>query len=191
MILIFKYYICLIFSHYKVLEDALIGFGSMGKRGVGRSKKLAETRRKGVERTIITQANVELEESVSEIEGVTVEFEESVSEIGGASILSEEKCNSEVLEALVMKIVEELKSTVREGESQPKPWVEVIQGNRSLNRGMAVDFVAPTFVNGKAKITIDESDVSGELEFWENSIILFALGESLSMNAVKKFMEKT
>ena len=56
---------------------------------------------------------------------------------------------------------------------------------------MAVDFVAPTFVNGKAKITIDESDVSGELEFWENSIILFALGESLSMNAVKKFMEKT
>ena len=56
---------------------------------------------------------------------------------------------------------------------------------------MAVDFVAPTFVNGKAKVTIDDSDVSGELEFWENLIILFALGESLSMNAVKKFMEKT
>ena len=75
---------------------------------------------------IITKTNVELEESVSEIEGVTVEFEESISEIGGASILSEEKCNSEVLEAPVMKIVEELKLTVREGESQPKPWVEVI-----------------------------------------------------------------
>lgn len=56
---------------------------------------------------------------------------------------------------------------------------------------MAVDFVAPTFVNGKAKVTIDESDVSGELEFWEILIILFALGESLSMNVVKKFMEKT
>ena len=56
---------------------------------------------------------------------------------------------------------------------KPKPWVEVIQGNRSLNRGMAVDFVAPTFVNGKAKITIDESDVSGNLNF--GKIGLFSL----------------
>ena len=86
---------------------------------------------------------------------------------------------------------EELKPTVRKDEPKPKPWVEVIQGNRSLNRGMAVDFIAPTFVNGKAEITIDESDVYEELEFQENSIILFALGQSLSMNAVKKFMEKT
>lgn len=38
---------------------------------------------------------------------------------------------------------------------------------------MAVDFVAPTFVNGKAKITIDESDVSGNLNF--GKIGLFAL----------------
>ncbi|KAG5080474.1 hypothetical protein JHK86_004539 [Glycine max] len=59
-------------------------------------------------------------ESVSEIEGVTVEFEESISEIGGASILSEEKCNSEVLEAPVMKIVEELKLTSAKQQEEPQ-----------------------------------------------------------------------
>lgn len=150
----------------------------MGKRGVGRPRIQAETRRKGVERTIITQATVEIEELVEEIEGV--------------STLPEENCiNVDELEIPMMKSGEELKPTVREDEPKPKPWVEVIQGNRSLNRGMAVDFIAPTFVNGKAEITIDESDVYEELEFWENSIILFALGQSLSMNAVKKFMEKT
>lgn len=131
-----------------------------------------------MERTIITQATVEIEELVEEIEGI--------------STLPEENCiNVDELEIPMMKSGEELKPTVRKDEPKPKPWVEVIQGNRSLNRGMAVDFIAPTFVNGKAEITIDESDVSEELEFWENSIILFALGQSLSMNAVKKFMEKT
>ena len=105
-----------------------------------------------MERTIITQATVEIEELVEEIEGVLT--------------LPEENCiNVDELEIPMMKSGEELKPTVREDEPKPKPWVEVIQGNRSLNRGMAVDFIAPTFVNGKAEITIDESDVYEELEF--------------------------
>ena len=44
---------------------------TMGKRGVGRPRIQAETRRKGVERTIITQATVEIEEPVEEIEGIS------------------------------------------------------------------------------------------------------------------------
>ncbi|XP_058746354.1 uncharacterized protein LOC131619255 [Vicia villosa] len=38
---------------------------------------------------------------------------------------------------------------------------------------------------------IEECDVAEELSYWENALILFALGESLSMHAVKNFMEKT
>lgn len=56
---------------------------------------------------------------------------------------------------------------------------------------MVVEFVALTMVNGEIKIVIDETDVAEELEFWEHALILFALGETLLMNVVKKFMEKT
>ncbi|CAK8543301.1 unnamed protein product [Lathyrus sativus] len=56
---------------------------------------------------------------------------------------------------------------------------------------MMVEFVAPKIVNGEIEIVIEESYVVEELEFLEHSIILFALGESLLMNVVKKFMEKT
>ncbi|XP_058774240.1 uncharacterized protein LOC131648504 [Vicia villosa] len=72
-----------------------------------------------------------------------------------------------------------------------KPWVEIIQGNRDLNRGMVVEFVAPQLINGKEMILIEDSDVADELLHWENAIILFALGETLSMHAVKSFMEKS
>lgn len=56
-----------------------------------------------------------------------------------------------------------------------KPWVEIIQGNRDLNRGMVVEFVVPQLINGKETILVKESDVADELIFGENAIILFAL----------------
>ncbi|CAI8600549.1 unnamed protein product [Vicia faba] len=75
-------------------------------------------------------------------------------------------------------------------ETKGKPWVVVIQGNRDLNRGMSVEFVATKVVNGEVEVTIEELDVEDELHYWEPALILFALGKALSMNAVKKFMEK-
>ncbi|CAK8534710.1 unnamed protein product [Lathyrus sativus] len=137
----------------------------MGKRGVSRPKKQAKMNRKQAERTIVTKAVVE-----------------SIQEEGESSKEDEkEEPSSEELEVLGKK-----------EEVQPKPWVDVIQGNCSLNRGMTVGFVAPKIVNGDLEIKkIEQEDVTEELEFWENAIILFALGESLPMNAAKKFMEKT
>ncbi|CAK8575286.1 unnamed protein product [Lathyrus sativus] len=54
---------------------------------------------------------------------------------------------------------------------------------------MSVELVAPLIVNGEVEITIGDADIKDELEFWHNSMILFALGNSLSMNALKRFME--
>lgn len=69
--------------------------------------------------------------------------------------------------------------------------MDVIQGNRDQNRGLVVEYAAPTMVNGEIKIIIDGIDIKEELKFWKTSLILFALGEALSTNTVKKFMEKT
>ncbi|XP_058766770.1 uncharacterized protein LOC131640389 [Vicia villosa] len=56
---------------------------------------------------------------------------------------------------------------------------------------MAVDFIAPNVINGDIEISIEDTDVAQELEYWENAMILFALGGNLTMNAVKKFMESS
>lgn len=45
-------------------------------------------------------------------------------------------------------------------------------------------------VNG-VDVIIEEQDVSFEREFWGNTLILYALGSELFMNAVKKFMMST
>ncbi|XP_058734308.1 uncharacterized protein LOC131606039 [Vicia villosa] len=56
---------------------------------------------------------------------------------------------------------------------------------------MADDLVAPNVIDGEIEISIDDTDVAQELEFWENAMILFALGGNLTMNVVKKFMESS
>lgn len=56
---------------------------------------------------------------------------------------------------------------------------------------MTIEFVAPQIINGEEHIIIKERDVAEELSYWENAVILFPLGESVSMHAIKNFMEKS
>lgn len=37
-------------------------------------------------------------------------------------------------------------------------------------------------------MTLTESDVASELDFWSNALIMYVLGEELSMKAVKQFI---
>ncbi|KAG5049025.1 hypothetical protein JHK85_010128 [Glycine max] len=100
----------------------------MGKRGVGRPRIQAETRRKGVERTIITQATVEIEELVDEIEGV--------------STLPEENCiNVDELEIPMMKSVP--------GKKLVQVWKPTKQTEETLNRNKPTETKAAKKIEEK------------------------------------------
>ncbi|XP_058750189.1 uncharacterized protein LOC131623208 [Vicia villosa] len=70
-------------------------------------------------------------------------------------------------------------------------WVDVLNENRNPNKGLAMAYVAPARVEGDYDIEIEEEDVTTELRLWENTLVLYGLGEDLSMNMVKNFMTKT
>ncbi|KAK2349948.1 hypothetical protein QL285_098704 [Trifolium repens] len=76
-------------------------------------------------------------------------------------------------------------------DSERKLWVDVLTENRNPTRGMALKYVAPTVVNGEIEVAIDEADTASEVQFWQNSLILYVLGAELSMHLVKNFMLKT
>ncbi|KAG5066159.1 hypothetical protein JHK86_009890 [Glycine max] len=116
----------------------------MGKRGVGRPRIQAETRRKGVERKIITQATVEIEELVGEIEGV--------------STLPEENCiNVDELEIPMMKSGEELKPTIGHDCATKKVprkklvqvWKPTKQTEETLNRNKPTETKAAKKIEEK------------------------------------------
>jgi hypothetical protein len=71
-----------------------------------------------------------------------------------------------------------------------KLWVDVVADNRNPSKGLSMQYVAPTVTSEGIEITIDEEDVESEVRYWESSLILYAMGEDLSMNMVKTFMEK-
>ncbi|CAK8531509.1 unnamed protein product [Lathyrus sativus] len=87
-------------------------------------------------------------------------------------------------------ITEEAKKEVE--VTQPKKlWVDIINENHNPAKGLTMEFVAPKIVDGEVEIQIEEADVEAEVKFLESSLIMYALGVDLSMNAVTQFMSKT
>lgn len=73
--------------------------------------------------------------------------------------------------------------------TKEKPWVDIIKGNHS--NGIVIKYTVPMVVNGEIEVLIEEKDIASERQYWGNTLIMYALGEPLSMNALKKFMMNT
>ncbi|CAK8535210.1 unnamed protein product [Lathyrus sativus] len=96
--------------------------------------------------------------------------------------------------AMTNTFVRENKETLTEPtQPQPeerKPWVNVINENRNPARGMAIEYVAPKLINGVFEINIEQEDIETEIQFWDNALILYVVGDDLSMNTMKNFMQR-
>lgn len=71
-----------------------------------------------------------------------------------------------------------------------KLWVDILTKNRNPAKGLVMKYVPPTMINRRVKIKIDETDTNWEMQLWSNSLIMYVLGENLSMRTVKNYMEK-
>ncbi|CAK8562815.1 unnamed protein product [Lathyrus sativus] len=88
---------------------------------------------------------------------------------------------------------ENKKTLIEPTQPQPKerrPWVDVINDNRSPAKGMAIEYVAPKIVNEVIEIDIEQEDIETKIQFWDNALILYVMGDDLSMNTVKNFMQR-
>ncbi|XP_058759242.1 uncharacterized protein LOC131632512 [Vicia villosa] len=62
------------------------------------------------------------------------------------------------------------------------------EGNRLPTNGIGLEYTTPNLVDGEIEVVIESQDVQSEIQFWANALILYAVGDELSMNDVKKFM---
>lgn len=69
-------------------------------------------------------------------------------------------------------------------------WSDVVSGNHLPGHGMAVGFSSPTLVDGEIEIVLEQDDIQSELDYWKNSLIMYVVGDELSMNGVRQFMSK-
>lgn len=46
---------------------------------------------------------------------------------------------------------------------------------------------SPTIIDGEVKVIINEYDIASEIIYWEDVLVMYALGQELSMNPIKKF----
>lgn len=78
-----------------------------------------------------------------------------------------------------------------EEEPPKKMWVDVIRGNKIPYNGISIEFIAPQIVEGEIEVAIEDEDVVPQVKFQETSLIMYAIGEYLSMKVVKQFMIQT
>lgn len=52
-------------------------------------------------------------------------------------------------------------------------------------------YIASMVINGEIEVKINDEDVASKLQLWEKVLILYVLGEDMSMQAIKNFMQKT
>ncbi|CAK8575459.1 unnamed protein product [Lathyrus sativus] len=69
-----------------------------------------------------------------------------------------------------------------------KLWIDVLSDNRNPAKGLAMEYVAPNIGNDTMEIKIEQDYIESEMWFWDNTLILYVMGEDLSMNTVKNFM---
>ncbi|CAK8535666.1 unnamed protein product [Lathyrus sativus] len=53
-----------------------------------------------------------------------------------------------------------------------------------------MEYVAPKVINGVIEIDIEQEDIETELRFWDNALILYVVGDNLSLNTMKNFMRR-
>ncbi|XP_058751687.1 uncharacterized protein LOC131624790 [Vicia villosa] len=75
-----------------------------------------------------------------------------------------------------------------ENAGTPQLWVDVIKGNRLPSSGREIEYTVPKVVNGEIEVQLEEQDLVSEMKFSEHALIMYALGDELSMNGVRKFM---
>ncbi|CAK8530596.1 unnamed protein product [Lathyrus sativus] len=115
---------------------------------------------------------------------------------GNNSNLSKEPTQHETEEPTeetveVQEITESETLISPKGATEPRRlWVDIIRGNRNPGNGLALEFIAPTIVNGIAEVVIEEADTVKVVKFWETALIMYVIGGDLSMNMVKQFMIK-
>lgn len=79
----------------------------------------------------------------------------------------------------------------KETTKTPQLWVGKIRGNRLPSNSSELLYMVSLVINGEIEIQLEEKDVASEMELWKNAIIMYAIGNELPMNAVKKFMSIT
>lgn len=62
--------------------------------------------------------------------------------------------------------------------------MEIIKGNRLPMNGNEITYTAPAIVNGEIEVSIESQDIASKLKFWENALVMYVIGEDLSMNVV-------
>lgn len=75
--------------------------------------------------------------------------------------------------------------TKAEPESR-RLWVDVISDNQNPTKGKSMEYVAPVVTNGEIEVEINDEDIVSELLLWENVLILYVMGENLSMHTLSR-----
>ncbi|KAG5605836.1 hypothetical protein H5410_027328 [Solanum commersonii] len=70
-----------------------------------------------------------------------------------------------------------------------KPWISLFEGNTMASKGMDLQFIPPVVKEWVKIGKLNEEEVAKEAAMWKNVVILYVIGDSLTIAAVTRFLE--
>ncbi|XP_075083608.1 uncharacterized protein LOC142167344 [Nicotiana tabacum] len=72
--------------------------------------------------------------------------------------------------------------------SEIQSWANVVGGNKLASRGMDLQYIVPMIKDGEKIVQSDLEDVEQENEKWNTTLVLYVIGNSLSIGAMERFL---
>ncbi|KAJ8539483.1 hypothetical protein K7X08_013735 [Anisodus acutangulus] len=74
--------------------------------------------------------------------------------------------------------------------SLEKYLAKLFTGNIMASKGMSLQFIVPVIKNGVKVAQLEKLEIEKETEPWKNVVILYVVGESLTVGAVYRFLNQ-
>ena len=76
------------------------------------------------------------------------------------------------------------------GRGNEAKWANLFSGSSITAKGKPLQFVAPVVKDGQAVAILQQSEIYIESEKWLSSVVLYVVGETPTIAAVTRFIEK-
>lgn len=70
-----------------------------------------------------------------------------------------------------------------------KNWANIFSSNRLAAKGMSLKYVAPMIKEGEKIVQLRKEDVEKETEKWKTTVILYVVGDTPTIGALKRFIK--
>ncbi|XP_060195078.1 uncharacterized protein LOC132624291 [Lycium barbarum] len=121
----------------------------------------------------------------------SIQRKEARSEVGNRKTPVEPEMKDTSQQATPTETVQPHEIPIGADEGKHKtPWTNLFSQNRVASKGMPLAYVAPTVVDGKPVVYVEEDEVKQQTQNWMNALVVYTMGDTPSYTFMSNYVAR-